>query len=90
MANLIHRSLCLENFGALGAWVCLVLALFMLFDVVKIVPFMRSKARTFRSSAAVTNFLAHLGQGKLCFVLQCWTDCQILSPLWGVVVEGRT
>ena len=38
MTNLIHCPLCLESFGAFGAWVCLVLTLFMLFELVNIDP----------------------------------------------------
>jgi len=46
MANLIHCSLCPEGFGALGAWICPMLTLFMLFELVSIHPSMPTNAHT--------------------------------------------
>ena len=68
MANLIHCFLCLENFAALGARICFVLTLFMLFEILKIGLLTPSDARTIRSSAVVGNLAEHVGQRKLCFV----------------------
>ena len=53
---------------------------FMLFEVIKAVPLVRKNARTVRRLAVVVNILAHLGQGKVCFASQCWTDRQTPRP----------